>query len=73
MTDEDDDRPLPVPLADYAMIAVAGCFSLCVLVLIGYLMLGGHPYAVLFPPENPAPAAPPAHDTPVYVQPEKPK
>jgi Domain of unknown function (DUF6438) len=48
MTDEDGDRPLPRPWGDYAMILIAAAFSVCVLSLIGYMFLGGHPYAVLF-------------------------
>jgi len=45
--DQDDVRP-PVHWGDFGALILAGGFSLFGLYLIGDMLLGGHPLAVLF-------------------------
>lgn len=46
--DEDDDRRPPIHWGDFGALFLAGGFSLFSLYLVGDLLLGGHPMAVLF-------------------------
>jgi hypothetical protein len=63
--DEDDDRRPPIHWGDFGALFLAGGFSLFSLYLVGDLLLGGHPMAVLF-------RSPPAQTQPAQAQPQVP-
>jgi hypothetical protein len=48
MDEDDDDRRPPIHWGDFGALFLAGGFSLFSLYLVGDLLLGGHPMAVLF-------------------------
>lgn len=72
MENEDDDK-LPRQWGDVGFIVLMGGVGLFTLSLIVALLLGYHPYAVLFASPPPAKQAPAPSQTMVTVVPEKPK
>jgi hypothetical protein len=48
MNEDDDDRRPPIHWGDFGALFLAGGFSLFGLYLVGDMLLGGHPMAILF-------------------------